>query len=52
MAGWPARLSVMLFPSYNVLIFTFIFRCSLVNAADLPLLLESFPRKSDAVAAF
>jgi len=37
----------------NVLIFALIFRCcALVNATALMLLLESFARKSDSVAAF
>ena len=36
----------------NFLIFTFIFRGALVNATALTLLLESFARKSDAVAGF
>ena len=37
----------------NVLIFTFIFRCSgMDNVIALTLLLESFARKSDSVAAF
>ena len=35
----------------NVLIFTFIFRCS-ANVTVLKLLLESFARKSDSVAGF
>ena len=36
----------------NVLIFTISFSGALVNATALTLLLESFARKSDAVAAF
>jgi len=35
----------------NVLIFTFIFRCS-ANVTALKLLLESFDTKSDSVAGF
>jgi len=50
MSIWPARLCESRF-QINVLIFTS-FSGALVNATALTLLLESFARKSDSVAAF